>query len=199
MSGILKSAIIVFYLWAGLFLIATDPRAEPDCSLDSLRVALRYINNFNRNIHHDYWRPEAGIEAGLATHFHPGILEIGGTWVKYTARQNPLPDYHSLYLFVGWGLERKVVTKLKGMFSLRVGDHLMIFEDDYIRPEGRVESELAVEFAGGVSINLSRQTALEISGRYRRVYTYHRLELAYIGLGISHTIASPEWLKRIMR
>ncbi len=199
MSARIMTTIIGAFFWVGLFLCETGQTKEPDCPFDSLRVAVNYINNFNRNIHHDFWKPEAGLETGLATDFYSGILEIGGTWVKYSARQKPRPDYQSLYLFVGWGLEKKVMTKLRGNLSLRVGDHLMIFDDDFVEPEGRVESELAVELAGGVSLYLSRQTALEISGRYRRVYTRHRLELAFFGLGISRSLAAPGWLKGILR
>ena len=151
--------------------------------------------NSNRNMFHRYWKPANGFELQAETGFYLGDIEFGLQLFDINSRRTEQPDYSSVNMFLGWGLEKKLSSKVLFYTGFRIGNYVMFFDDDNIDEALRSESEFNYGLHSRLRYKIGRSTSLELSGHYQKIFTNHQIYLSYISLGISRSFNSPKWFR----
>lgn len=164
-------------------------------AFDSVSFSINYLWNSNRNMFHRYWKPANGLEFQTETGFYLGNIEFGLQLFDISSRRAAQPDFWSVNMFFGWGLERELFSGLSLYAGFRIGNYYMFFDDDYIDETLRAESEFNYGLHSRLRYNISENISLNLSGQYQKIFTNHRIYLSYISLGLSKSFDSPKWFR----
>ncbi|RKX21430.1 MAG: hypothetical protein DRP35_04310 [Candidatus Zixiibacteriota bacterium] len=185
---------IIFLL---LFIFCSNNiNAEP---FDSMTVVLNLNSNFNNNDFHNYWEPKTGFEISGRTNFYSGMIELGITYNKNKSLSIDQPDYNSIYSFVGFGFNYKINNSFSNYIGLRMGDYYMDFDDPDIHPELKSEHEFYLGAITSVQYSLNKRYAFNLSLEHYKIFTYKRIYLWFVSVGVAYSFDSPKWLKEFLQ
>lgn len=170
----------------------TSSAQEPSRAFDSLTVQLRAVANVNRNTFHRFWDPAPGLELNLQAPLDVGQLEAGLNYTGFAGQSAEQPDFKALFPYLGWGYEAPLSNRFSWYNGLRAGSLLMRFD---IREDNRTEQELGLGLVSLLSYRLGGAWSVDVSARYRVVFTHERLRLFFLAAGLGRDFAAPAWLK----
>ena len=143
---------------------------------------------------HSYWKPANGIDIQADTEFYFGKVELG-TQLSIIKAQNVRSfDYKSAYLYIGWGLEQKIIPSIHLYSGFQLGHYLMYFNDDNTDINLKSESEFGFGLKARLRYNFGNNLFINLTGRYQIIYTFHRIHLSYISFGVGKSFNTPKWL-----
>jgi len=190
----LSSFLLLMFL---CFSVSSQSLNNPGV-FETLTISGHYLANVNRNMFHDYWKPPHGFELQFETPFYLGIVEGGIQMSNISACQSGQPDYASHFIFLGWGLERKLNSKLHIYSGLRIGNYYMNFDDDFIYPTLKSESELGLGIKTRFRYDVGHNFSIILGGEYRIIYTHQRIYLSSAVVGVSKSFDCPKWLREFL-
>ncbi len=194
-SKIFSVLILLLFVSSGLYAQNILKYTKP---FQTISISADYLNNSNRNIFHNYWKPANGIDLNTKTEFYWGKIELGAQLFSVKAQNTEQPDFIAVNMYIGWGLELKLSSKLFLNSSFTVGNYYMNFDDNNIDVNLKSESELYFGLKTGLKYNLGNNYFVNISGRYQIIYTFHRIELSYISIGLGKSFDTPTWLREFL-
>jgi hypothetical protein len=147
---------------------------------------------------HNYWKPIKGLEISAETPFYFGNVAAGGQISSVYAKRADYINYESYYIYLGWGLEHRIFPNLKLHSGIQFGHYFMYFDDDYTDINLKSESEFGFAVKAGLKLNLADDFYLDLTGRHQIIYTFHRIHLSYISIGLGKTFATPKWLRGLL-
>lgn len=190
-------------LVAGLLLLISSVSSvnanTPFNAYQTVEVELSGSFNINENMFHDYWSPEAGGGLRISTPFYFGQVEgIMAYWYYYGIEEKDSPSYSNILTVLGWGKEFTLLNDHMALFGgAFVGNSYLSFEQYSFFGHG--ESEVTAGLYGRASLNLPKDWRFNISVKQTRMFTFHRIDLTYVSLGISRTFNSPSWVKKFFK
>lgn len=164
-------------------------------AFDTLSIGVRVVANVNRNTFHRYWDPGPGVELNFETPFYLGRIEAGLHYGGFSARRPEQPDFRSLFPYLGWGYDWRVGARVSWYNGIRVGDFLMNYD---IPGDNTFEQELGVALNSRLSCVIVPEWSLDVSVRYRVVFTHERLRHIYIAAGLRRSLRTPRWLREFL-
>jgi hypothetical protein len=172
---------------------SSGPRPAVAAAFDSLTAGLAYASAYGRPEHSDYWRPGAGAEAFLGTPFYRGKIHIGARYLHNPGESADL-DYHSVFVYVGWAARVHLPLSLSLEPGASLGGTVMAFET---APEAGnpVETEAAAELFVRLGIPIYGRWELAATGGWNTILTYHRIDLAFLTVGVSRPLPMPGSLR----
>lgn len=154
------------------------------------------------NVYHPrllpHWNAGRGGHLSASTPFYFGEVEAGVAFHRYDVPSGEVPRFDALMAFGGWGVRLVPAESFSWYNGLRVGNYRMAFDEETF-PGIRNESELALGLFTRVDVHLSTALNVFVAGRYNRMYTAPRLDLAYLSGGLAISFESPEWLLTLLR
>lgn len=185
---------LLFLLFVPSFLYGQNNRK----TFKTISISANYLQNSNRNLFHNYWKPANGIDFQIETEFYLGKAELGVQLSLIKTQKSIYPEYKSAYLYFGWSWDQTISQKIHLYSGFQLGHYFMYFKDNSIDINLRSESEFGVGFKTGLKLNLGSNLFINISGRYQVIYTYHRIHLYYISLGFGKSFDTPKWLRKFL-
>ena len=195
LSTTLIILLFLTQLFPNLYLFAEDS----DPAFKTVNFRLNLLTNTNRNLLHQYWEPTFGGEEEVNMPFYAGKIKAGLQLDQFNGKIENYPDYLVTFFYLGWGVDISLFSHLSWINGVRLGSYQMRFDDTDINPTQRVESELAVGIDTGLNFNLSARWMGHIGLGYVAVYTYKKIELLNLSIGISFIIECPSWLREILK
>lgn len=190
--------VIVFI--AVLFFYTNVSRAgEQNQPFSTIAIKLNALTNLNRNTFHNYWSPLYGGELSVELPFYAGCIEGGMHLYPYNGKSEAQPDFLSNYLFVGWGAEIEIISFLTWWNKFRIGNYQMHFDDEDINITQRTESELSIGLNSSLVLKIDDAWKLNLDFTYLKVFTAKRMELSFLGAGLSYEFETPEWIRDFMK
>lgn len=187
-----------FYLVLLLFIFPAALRAQNSHSaFKTLSLGVNYQSNINQNDFHKYWLADGGIEGYFSTPFYFGNTQFGVTYMSFSAKSDDHPDFYSLLLYLQWGYKFSLPLNSSLAINASTGLFQMNFDDNdlYVDPGLLSERELSVGLNALLSYSIYNDWHLNLQLNYLNVFTYKKIQLIILGLGISKTFPSPQWLK----
>lgn len=172
----------------------TGSAQQTRAAFDTLTVQLRVVANVNRNSFHRFWDPEPGLELNLQTPFNFGKLETGLHYASFDAKTPDVPDFKAFFPYLGWGYDAELSNRASWYNGLRAGSFLMSFDTG---GNNRTEQELGVGVVSRLSYRVGGAWTLDVSGRYRVVFTRERLRFVFLAFGLGRAFDTPDWLKAL--
>jgi hypothetical protein len=188
-----------FYLAAlAATALASPARAqEPVQPFDRVQVGLYGAANVNRNDFHSYW--DAGYAGTLdaSTPFYLGraslMLRVGTNDAVEGAAES---GFTSIFGALGWRLGRDLVPRVRTDVAFHVGLTEWVFSDEG-ESSVRYELELGAEAGVRADFEFAPRWHAIAEASYQLTYTYERIELAYVSIGLARTFGSPGWVRSV--
>jgi hypothetical protein len=160
----------------------------------TFEAGLDYASVFHENEFHDYWEPGAGFAAWAHTPVYAGDLHLGARYLFNRGAQPELPDFGSLYLYLGWSYPISVTGRFVLHPGAALGGNIMSFDS-----EGgagiRYETEAAAELFVRAGFRPRDRWRINAAVGWQTMFTYYRIDQAWIQAGISRTFDMPGWLR----
>ncbi len=186
--------VLFLFLQASTFTAA----AQPAGAFETLELHALGAANVNRTFLHTLWRARPGAGLSAETPFYLGRIEVGGAWQRFAAATPTVPRFDALLLYLGWGFRWRLSRSLSWQNTVRLGNYRMTFDEQTFSGV-RNESETAVGFAAGLDLRLLRSLGLRVGGHYMKAFTFRRLHLFHVEVGLSYSLKTPEWLKTVLQ
>lgn len=171
---------------------------EKSKAFKTISISANYLQNINDNMFHDYWKPANGFELSAETEFYFGKVELGAQLFSINAKNIEQPDFLAVNMYIGWSWEQKLFSKFSIYSGFLLGNYYMNFDENNIDVNLKTESEFSLGLKAGLKYNIGKNLFINISGRYQIIYTYHRIHLSYISIGLGKTFVTPKWLREFL-
>lgn len=203
--------LLPLLLGSFFFLIACTPRAfSQDTAFEQLTVKLSTPHTVSESRLTKHWDPAPGIQLNLQTPFYAGYLEGGVRYIRFNNADNrpSYSDFHSAFVYLGWGYLFELTSKLGVGPQLRFGNNLMLYDEPKVYTSSNTsfaydfddtESEFAYELLLHTQYEFSRSWKAHAELAFNRTMTYHPLRLTFITVGFSHSFDTPSWFKSIFK
>ncbi len=172
----------------------TSSAQELARDFDTLTVQLRAVANINHNTFHRFWDPGPGLELNVQAPLNVGKIEAGVHYAGFNAKTAEQPDFEAFFPYLGWGYDARLSSRFSWYNGIRAGSLLMRFDIDADNP---TEQELGLGLVSLLSYRLSGAWSIDVSTRYRVVFTHERLRLVFFAAGLGRDFAAPAWLKSL--
>jgi hypothetical protein len=183
-------------LTLSVFSVAQPAAAqETGGAFADISVGIDITANINHDTLHEYWDAGPGFELSFDTPFYFGRAELGAQYQHFTAKEQAQPDFESLFAYLGWGYDWAMSPKLGWYNGLRAGSFIQRYD---ISGSEKHEQELGLSLVSRFRLSLGAGWNVDVSARYREVFTHERIRLFYIAGGISRSFKSPRWLKEFL-
>ncbi|MCP4704100.1 MAG: porin family protein [candidate division Zixibacteria bacterium] len=193
-----KTSILCYLLIFIVFIPSVLYGQDSTNVFRTISISADYLNNSNHNIFHNYWKPTNGIDLNAKTEFYWGKIELGAQLFSINTQNIEQPDFVAVNMYIGWGLEHKLTSKLFLNSSFTVGNYFMNFDENNIDDNLKSESEFSFGLKAGLKYIFRNNMFLNLSGRYQIIYTFHRIELTYISIGLGKSFDMPDWLEEFL-
>jgi hypothetical protein len=191
------------FLLTVAFAIALFPshtRAQaPVRPFDRVDVGLYGAANVNRNQFHAYWDAGRAGAIDAVTPFYAGRVSLlVRVTVNDAATGETTPEFTSVFAALGWRVGRPLFFEhLRTDLGLHVGFTEWIFDAEDESPRRRARAGRR----GQRSRRLRVRVALARGGKasYQYTFTYERIELGYVSVGVARTFAAPGWIRSVLQ
>lgn len=175
------------------------PLLAQDRSLpyETMELGIAVDHNFNKNTFHEFYDPGLGITASVRTPFYLGTIGLGLHVFSSSGRRPGISDFVSQYIHLAWGHSIGLPGNLGWQVGVRAGLMRMVF--DSAGAASTFEGEVAFEAGTAIRYSPIPRWAIILSGRFRKVFTHERINLSFVGVGLSRTFATPRWLKALLQ
>ncbi len=146
------------------------------------------------------WAAGQGAALRLAIPFHGGTGHVGLHAFPNGGSRPNLPDFLALHAQGGWGYPLRLPGGMRLTGGALVGALHMRFDDeDRFSGALRNETELTAGLFARLDVPVAGPARAFVAGEALRVYTFERIDLRFVQAGVSATVISPEWLRRVLR
>lgn len=196
----LSSSTPLLGLLAVLVLIPSGwAQDEPSPNTETLTLDLSGLVPV-RDPYEGLWAPSPGAAARVATPFYGGEALVGLSVHANESGGDDLPEFLALHAYGGWGYPMGLPGRLRLTPSAEVGALHMRFDDEdrfilALQNETELTAGLSVRLDTPVLGRLHAFAAVQAL----RVYTFERIDLGFVHVGLSTTVASPSWVRRLLR
>ncbi len=127
--------------------------------------------------------------------FYFGRVETGTQILHFRSQNSQVPDFQTMYVFIGWGLRKSLIRNLSIFGGLRLGNQLMTFASD---ADYGHESELGTEASLGLAIKIFPKWTLQVSVRRQRIHTQVPIIFDFGSISVSRRFITPDWLRVLL-
>ena len=179
-------------------LVAPAPTAtaqQRPAPFETLDLSIELLADIQQARLQRHWSPGPALGLGLAFPFYLGNIELGVQLSRPSARQVCLPDFSSLFVYVGWSGTRKLGRRLQAQAGLRAGIVGLSFDVDTIPAFRQYEREPAVTARGGLRWTPRDTWFTEAAVAWHSVFTEPRIEQIFLSAGVGRRFRTPTWLR----
>lgn len=155
----------------------------------SASVAETMLNN--------YWEKNPTVTLFWGLPFYLGEIEFRAGYLPFKSTNPDIPDITNVLTTLDWVLPVDITARLSIAGGGFIGSNFM-----YQRARGplhRPESEFSAGLSAHLRYRMSDSFSVRWGVRQTRVYTFHRLNLTYMGFGIQYHFDNPNWLKEFFQ
>jgi len=167
-------------------------RAAP---FETLDLSIELLADIHQGRLQRDWSPGPALGIGLALPFYLGNVELGVQLAHPSARQAPLPDFRSLFVYVGWSGTRELGRRLRAEAGVRAGIVGLSFDGDDIPAFRQYEREPAVTARGALRWTPRDPWFTEAAVAWHSVFTEPQIKQIFLSAGVGRRFRTPTWLR----
>jgi hypothetical protein len=171
---------------------ATTQQRAP---FETLDLSIELLADIHQGTLQRDWSPGPALGIGLALPFYLGNAELGVQLARPSARQAPLPDFRSLFVYAGWSGTRELGPQLRAEAGVRAGIVGLSFDGDNIPAFRQHESEPAVTARGALRWTPRDPWFMVGAVAWHSVFTEPRIEQIFLSAGVGRRFRTPMWLR----
>ena len=144
-----------------------------------------------------YWHDRPGMSLAIHMPFYLGEVGVAARTSRFESRASGPPSFRSYVLGVDWRFVLPGTAWLRPDISATAGDFLTVYDGEQAKGAGK-ESEIFIGAAAGLRLGVTRDTRVRAAVTAMQVLTSTPIRLMQATLGVSHTLASPAWVMRVI-
>lgn len=172
--------------------VVAQQRAAP---FETLDLSIELLADIHQGRLQRDWSPGPALGIGVALPFYLGTAELGVQLASPSARTVSLPDFRSLFVYVGWIGTREFGRALRGAAGVRAGIVGLSFDVDTIPAFRRHETEPALTARGSLRWTPRDPWFTEAAVAWHSVFTEPRMEQIFLAAGVGRRFRTPTWLR----
>lgn len=170
----------------------------PARPFERVDIGLYGTANVNRNEFHSYWDAGPAGTLDFVTPFYVGraslLVRVGTNDAIEGAATS---GFTSVYAALGWRVGKPVVERLRADVGMHVGITEWIFSSEEASPV-RYELEMGVEASVRAAYEFASRWHAVVEGSYQFTFTYERIELGYVSIGLARSFGAPGWIRSVL-
>ena len=145
----------------------------------------------------DFYQQKKGFNFRVLSSYYIGDFYLGLKQINFNVTEKSTSNFDSKYLYIGWQFPLLKSNKI----DFNLGFHVGSFEMDFLNEAKwyyAKESELSTALQVNFNYQLSKSFYINARTDFQQIYTYKRIYLHTLNIGISYKIETPKWLKRFL-
>ena len=172
---------------------------------DSLEISLQLTQNVNHNTFHEFYESKNGGKVSFNTPFYWGNVQASFKLMPFIARRENNANFIILQPDIKWGKNIYLSDKITWFNSVGFGIIIFYFSDnkfssidDILFFVEKTESEFGLSFSSKISHSLNKNIRLNLEFSNDIIFTYKKINLVDIHIGMAYLIKTPKWIKLIL-
>lgn len=182
-----------------LCLAAAPAAAQADAPWSRLEVGVAGAATLGSGDLHALWRPGPGAEVRLSTPFHFGSVGVSATRLPFRSRSPERPHFRATLAAAEWSVTPQVARGVRVLARVQVGALDMRFHREGEQIANADENELTLGVQAGFTAQVFDRMQLLLVGGRQRVATRIPMHLSVVTAGASYSVATPRWLREVLR
>ena len=173
---------------------------------DSLEISLQLTQNVNHNTFHEFYESKNGGKASFNTPFYWGNVQASFKLMPFIARRENNANFIILQPNIKWGKNIYLSDKITLFNSVGIGIDIFYFANNkfssidgiFLSFTEKTESEIVLSFSSKISHSLNKNIYLNFELSNDIVFTYKKINLVDMHIGMAYLITTPRWIKLIL-
>lgn len=193
-----------------LFIISAPDAYSQNNAFQKLSAGVYLGQSLGGNELSHRWQAKPGIQLSFQTPFYAGTLGGGIRHSRFSSTPDfpTYSDFHSTFIYLGWGYTFDLFKRLSAGPALRFGNTLFQYDEAklYPSPGGEwaynfdtSESEFSYELLLRSEYKFVRQWKVHAEISYNRTLTYHPIQLSFVTVGFSYSFDTPAWFQKVFK
>ena len=170
-----------------------------------IEISIQLIQNVNHNNFHDFYKPRNGIRTSITTPFYWGDVQASLQVLPFSNNGQSYADFTEIQPNLKWGKDIYLSDNITWFNSVGFGINIFYFSDKKILSTDEVlffiektESEIGFSYSSRLSHSLNKNIHFNFEISNDIIFTYKKINLVNIGIGMSYSIKTPNWIKLIL-
>ena len=170
-----------------------------------IEISIQLIQNINRNNFHDFYKPRNGIRASITTPFYWGDVQASLQVLPFANNGQSYADFTKIQPNLKWGKDIYLSDNITWFNSVGFGINIFYFSDKKILSTDEVlffiektESEIGFSYSSRLSHSLNKNIHFNLEISNDIIFTYKKINLVDIHIGVACLIKTPKWIKLIL-
>ena len=179
--------------------------AQQNKPFDSLLISIQLTQNVNHNTFHEFYESKNGGKASFNTPFYWGNVQTSLKFMPFIARGGNNVDFIILQPNIKWGKNIYLFDKTTLFNSVGFGISIFYFSDKIFSSVDEIlffvektESEIDLSFSSKIIHSLNKNIRLNFEFSNDIIFTYKKINLVDIHIGVAYSIKTPSWIKLIL-
>jgi len=172
---------------------------------ESLSLSMELLKNVNNNDFHYFYESKNGLKTSITTPFYWGNIQASLKLIPFV----DIGDYDANILIIQpnikWGKNISLSDNVTWFNSAGLGINIFYFSDktfssidEIIFFIEKTESEIGFIYTSILGYSLNQKIHLNLDISNDIIFTYKKINLLYVGMGMSYSIKTPNWIKLIL-
>ena len=171
---------------------------------NTITLSIHNINNINNNIFNTFYNYKNGLGIKLKSPFYIGKIQASLEFNKYLGKNKNYIDFIGIFPNITWGYDIKISPKFTWYNSIGLGNYIFYFnnplyESNETFDPSIFESELSFCLDSEFSYKIYNFYNLNLSIQHAKIFTFKRINITNLSIGISRNFNTPEWIKLILK
>ena len=173
---------------------------------DYLEISIQLTQNVNHNTFHEFYESKNGGKASFNTPFYWGNVQASFKLMPFIARRENNANFIILQPDIKWGKNIYLSDKITLFNSVGIGIDIFYFANKkFSSIDGillsfteKTESEIVLSFSSKISHSLNNNIYLNLEFSNDIIFTYKKINLVDMHIGMAYLITTPRWIKLIL-
>ena len=197
-----KVILLLFFIISSEQLIC----AVHNKPFDSLEISLQLTQNVNHNTFHEFYESKNGGKVSFNTPFYWGNVQASFKLMPFIDRRENNANFIILQPDIKWGKNIYLSDKITWFNSVGIGIDIFYFANKkFSSIDGillsfteKTESEIVLSFSSKISHPLNNNIYLNLEFSNDIIFTYKKINLVDMHIGMAYLITTPRWIKLIL-
>ena len=164
-----------------------------------IEISIQLTQNINHNTFYRFYESQNGLKTSITTPFYWGDIQASVQILPFFGLEKDYIDFIGIHQNIKWGTSIHIFEKLRWYNAIGTGYYIFYFSkplylSDEIFNPGIAESELSMGFLSQLQYSFNNKINLKIETNIDRIFSYKRIDMINVSMGISYLFKTPDWM-----
>jgi hypothetical protein len=158
-----------------------------------IEISIQLTQNINHNTFHQFYESKNGLNTSITTPFYWGDIQASLHLLPYFGKEQSYLDFTGIHANLKWGKQFYLSDRLKWFNGGGIGWYIFYFSEE--AEIAQIERELSKSYSSQLSYFAHKKISLNFAISKDIIFTYKKIDLVNISVGINYLTKTPGWMK----